>query len=243
MTTTMLSQPTKIVLTGGTSGIGAELCGKLLAAGHQVVVLARRAAELDDAAGLYPLICDLSDPDDVRRAIAKIAAEHADARMLINNAALQYDRALTDPQFQPERMEEEVTINLLAPALLTHGLLATLRAGGAIVNINSGLAIFPKQRTALYCATKAALHSFTTSLRYQLEQSGMSVHEVFLPLVDTAMTQGRGTGKISAGEAADQILAGLSAGRADIWVGKARLIPILRRLAPGLGRNALRGPQ
>lgn len=241
----LLSQPSKVVLTGGTSGIGLELCRQLLDAGHQVVVLARGAANAAATSGLHPVPCDLSDPDAVRRCIERVAADHPDASILINNAALQYDRALTDAAFEPERMEDEVAINLLAPALLVHGMLPTLRAHdrGAIVNVNSGLAIFPKQATALYCATKAGLHSFSQSLRYQLENSAISVHEVFLPLVDTPMTKGRGSGKISSQAAAETILAGVARGDRRIWVGKARLVPVLARLAPALGRQALRGPQ
>lgn len=245
MASRLLLQPTKVILTGGTAGIGHELSGKLLAAGHQVVVLARSVADMSPAPGLHGITCDLSDPDQVRTSAAQVAAEHPDASILINNAALQYDRPLTDPRFEPDRMEDEVVINLLAPALLIHGLLTTLgaHARSAIVNINSGLAIFPKQATALYCATKAGLHSFSQSLRYQLEQSETGVHEVFLPIVDTGMTHGRGSGKISAEAAAAQILAGLQRGDEHIWVGKARLVPVLNRLAPVLGRKALRGPQ
>ena len=240
-----LSQRSKVVLTGGSSAVGLAMCQLLLAAGHEVVVLARGAANMASAQGLHLIPCDLSDPDAVRTCIATVAESHPDASVLINNAALQYDRSLTDPEFEPERMEDEVAINLLAPALLVHGLLPTLRShdGAAIININSGLAIYPKQATALYCATKAGLHSFSQSLRYQLEHIAISVHEVFLPLVDTPMTLGRGSGKISAQYAADAILAGLARGNLNIWVGKARLIPVLNRLAPALGRKALRGPR
>lgn len=242
----VLSDPTKIVLTGGTDGIGRVLRDRLLADGHEVVVIARRAAAMEPAPRLYGISCDLSDPHDVRETSAEIVRDHSDVCVLINNAALQYDRALSDPELDPDRIEDEVAINLLAPALLIHGLLRNLRAQerpAAIVNVNSGLAIFPKRRTALYCATKAGLHSLSQSLRYQLEGTKVTVLEVFLPLVDTGMTAGRGSGKISAEAAADAILAGIAAGRRHIWIGKARLVPVFARLAPGLGRAALRGPR
>ncbi len=239
-----LSQPHKVVLTGGTAGIGAVMRDRLLDAGHEVVAIGRTAAAMLVADRLNPLACDLSDPDSVRATVAQIAATHADVSLVINNAALQYDRPLTDPGFDADRMEDEVAINLLAPALIVHGLLETMRAHGrpaAIVNVNSGLAICPKQRTALYCATKAGLHSFSQSLRYQLAATPIKVIDAFLPLVDTGMTQGRGSGKISAEQAADAILAGVAKAQPQIWIGKAKLVPTLARLAPALGRRALRG--
>jgi uncharacterized oxidoreductase len=242
----LLSQPAKVVLTGGTDGIGLVMRDRLLSAGHEVIVLARRAAAAAPQPGLHPLPCDLTDPAAVRAAAVEIRRAHPDVRVLINNAALQYDRPLRDQDLDPDRLEEEVAINLLAPALLINGLLPALFAQGgpaAIVNVNSGLAIFPKQRTSLYCATKAGLHSLSLSLRAQLRGTNVAVLEAFLPLVDTAMTAGRGKGKISAEAAADAILAGVAAGRAQIWVGNAKLVPVLARLAPALGRTVLRGPQ
>lgn len=239
-----LSQPSKVILTGGTSGIGAEMLDLLLAAGHEVIVLARRASQLEPRNGLEAIDIDLSDSASVKAVVAKIAARHGNVAVLINNAALQYPVALTDPEFDPLAMQAEVAINLVAPALLIHQLLAGMLrrgAGAAVVNISSGLAFFPKRQTALYCATKAALHSFSQSLRYQLEGSGISVIEVILPLVDTPMTEGRGRGKLSSSDAADQIIAGVKRGQSEIYVGKAKLIPLLLRVAPWVLRKALKG--
>lgn len=241
----ILARPCTIVLTGGTDGIGKILGERLLAQGHRLVVVARRAASLASAPRLHGIACDLSDPAAVRAVTAQIIHDHPETRILINNAAYQYGRALTDPALDPDQIEDEIAINLLAPALLIQGLLAVLSRGGApaaIVNINSGLALFPKRQTALYCATKAGLHSLSQSLRDQLRGSPVAVLEAFLPLVDTAMTAGRGRAKLPPAVAADAILAGIAAGRPQIWVGKARLLPLLARLAPELGRALLRGP-
>lgn len=240
----LLSEPSKIVLTGGTEGIGRVLRDRLLALGHQVVVVARRAGEMEDAPGLHGMTCDLSDAASVRAIARYLAREHADLDLLINNAAIQYPHALTDPALDLDRIEDEMAVNLLAPAILAHALVPVLRAGGrpaGLVNVNSGLAVFPKRQTALYCATKAGLHSLSESLRYQLAGTNVAVIEAFLPLVDTGMTAGRGSGKMSAAAAADAILAGILAGKRHIWIGKAKLVPILARIAPSLGRAALRG--
>ncbi len=86
----------------------------------------------------------------------------------------------------------------------------------------------------MYSATKAGLHLFTQALRVQLRGSSVRVVEAVVPLVDTPMTQGRGTGKMSAAQAARHIIAGIRSGQPDIWVGKARALPVLQRWAPGL---------
>ena len=93
----------------------------------------------------------------------------------------------------------------------------------------------------MYCATKAALHSASQSLRYQLEKTQVRVAEVLLPLVDTAMTKGRGSGKITAEAAARDIITGMGTKRDEIYIGKARLLPPILRLAPGIVKKMLKG--
>lgn len=240
--TTPLSRPSIIVLTGATSGIGGHLMRHLLADGHRVLAVSRRASALDPHPALERIDCDLADVPAVRALAADLAARRID--LLINNAALQYGLPLTAPGFDPDAMIAEATINLVAPALLVHGLIGALEAAGpgsAIVNLSSGLAYCPKRDTALYCATKAGLHSLSQSLRYQLEPRGIRVMEVILPLVATPMTEGRGSGTMDADAAARAILAGIARGRAEIHVGKARLLPLLMRLAPSVAQRMLRG--
>lgn len=239
-----LASPRVVVLTGGTSGIGAALCQRLLSADHQVTVVARRASTLSPQTGLRTLDCDLSDPAAVQQAVDEIARLPG-VDLLINNAAVQYDRALIDPALDVDQLRQEVAVNLLAPALLIHGLAPAMMATGRpgmIVNVNSGLAIYPKARTALYCATKAGLHSLSQSLAYQLEGSHVRVVDAYLPLVDTPMTAGRGSGKITAQQAAAAILTGIDRGRRRIWIGKAAALPWISRLSPGVARAVLRGP-
>lgn len=235
----LLDRPAKALVTGGTSGVGAALTSQLLAGGHQVVVLARRAGDMTPQPGLHALPCDLSDVRAVQQAAAAIASGHPDLRLLIHNAAVQHAMPLSDSS--PAHLIEEATVNLLAPAVLTQALAPLLGEDGAVVNITSGLAFFPKERAGLYAATKAGLHSFTQSLRYQMEGQGVAVIEVVLPLVDTPMTAGRGRGKISADAAATAILSGLARDKPVIRVGAARALPVIAALAPWLGRRMLRG--
>ncbi len=92
-----------------------------------------------------------------------------------------------------------------------------------IVNINSGLALVPKTSSAVYCATKAALNILSQSLAHQFEDTSIDVKQVFLPLVDTAMTTGRGKAKLSAEQAAADIICGLHSTGPNIDIGKMKL--------------------
>lgn len=237
-----LPEGAKVLVTGGTSGIGAELVAMLRARGHRVIVLARRADAMAAAPDLFPVVADLADPVSIPAVMARVMADHPDLSVVINNAGLQLARPLTDPALTEAEIMGELAVNLTAPALIARAVLPAMmaRRAGVIVNVSSGLAVFPKERTALYCAAKAGLSSLTTSLRWQVEGQGVRVVEVVLPLVDTPMTAGRGRGKISAAQAAEAILQGLDQGRDSIRIGKARLLPIVARLAPSLGFKIMR---
>lgn len=238
-----LARPTTILLTGATSGIGAALADRLLDRGHTVLALSRSAAQLPARAGLHPVTADLTDLAAIPALAARLLEQHPDLSVLVNNAAVQHDRPLTDPASRPAHLVEEAALNLAAPALLVQALLAHLmrKPAAAVVNLSSGLAIFPKERGGLYSATKAGLSSFTTSLRWQAEGSPLLVTEAVLPLVDTPMTAGRGRGKIAPDAAAQAILSGIDARRSVVRVGAARVLPVLQALAPWLGRRILRG--
>jgi len=238
-----LERPTKVLLTGGTSGIGAALLRDLLAMGHHVVVLARTASQLAATPGLYPHDVDLSNAETLPTLTGRIAAQHPDITVLINNAAVQNAHPLLNAATTPDTLQCEVIVNLLAPALLARAFAPAMIANGAgaIVNISSGLAFFPKQNAGLYAASKAGLHSFTQSLRYQMEGTGVAVIEAVLPLVDTPMTAGRGKAKISADAAAAAILQGLSRSSPVIRVRAAGALPLIQSLVPWLGRRMMRG--
>ncbi|TAG12545.1 MAG: SDR family NAD(P)-dependent oxidoreductase [Rhodobacterales bacterium] len=238
-----LARPTTVLLTGATSGIGAALLPRLLDRGNTVIALARRATHLPARAGLVPVAADLTDLAGLPALAARIAGDHPGLSVLINAAGVQHAIPLTDPASTPAHFVEETALNLTAPAVLVQALLPTLirQPDGAIVNLSSGLATFPKAAGGLYSATKAGLSSFTTSLRWQLEATPLLVAEVILPLVDTPMTAGRGRGKISAEAAAVAILSGIDARRTMIRVGAARALPLISAFAPWLGRRILRG--
>ncbi|HEY9094855.1 MAG TPA: SDR family NAD(P)-dependent oxidoreductase [Hydrogenophaga sp.] len=230
----------KTLVTGATSGIGLALTQLLAEAGVPVVALGRNAGALAPLQAQYPTIsfvrCDLSDLAALPALAAELLGAHPDLGCLINNAGMQHNLCFEEGAARLASIQEEVDVNLTSPMVLTGALLGHLRSQPAawVVNITSGLAYAPKRSAAVYSATKAGLHLFTQALRLQMQGASVRVVEAVMPLVDTPMTHGRGHNKMPAGLAAGQVLQGLVAGRDVIWVGKARGIPVLQRLAPGV---------
>ena len=109
-----------------------------------------------------------------------------------------------------------------------------------ILNINSGLGFVPKTSSAVYCATKAALDIFSQSLSYQLEQTNVRVQQAFLELVDTPMTAGRGTNKMSPKLAAQKIIYGIENDISINNIGKVKLLRVLLRLVPSIAKRIMK---
>ncbi|MFE3329488.1 SDR family NAD(P)-dependent oxidoreductase [Streptomyces sp. NPDC059176] len=234
------------VITGGTAGVGLALARRLAHQGEQVVVCGRdrtRVAAVDAVPGIEALRCDLTVESDIASLAAELRARGG-IRLLVNNAAVQfgYRVAEHDRDDMLRDMDTEIGTNLTGPVKLTALVLPLMLPGSAIVNITSALALTPKRSAPLYCATKAALRSYTTALRYQLadDERGIRVTEAMLPLVDTAMTADRGSGKISPEQAARELLDGLDRNRPVVHVGKIRALVALHRLSPALAARLLR---
>ncbi|MDO4231027.1 MAG: SDR family NAD(P)-dependent oxidoreductase [Lautropia sp.] len=228
------------LITGGATGIGFALARQFHQAGNKVIIIGRRSDALDEAARQLPGIqteqADITKAEDRER----LVRQHADIDILVNNAGIQINRLLRD--LSEAEITTELDINLHAPVLFTHAFLPRLleRPEAAIVNVSSGLALVPKQSAAIYCATKAALHSFSKTLRWQLEDTPVRVFELMPPLVDTAMTAGRGTGKISADALATEFWHAFLQDRFEIRAGKTRLLSIINRLAPSVAERIMR---
>lgn len=236
-----------ILVTGGTSGIGLELVQQLWERGNELAVLGRAQHKLDDLekrfAGVKTYRCDLSNRQQVEAAMDEIAAAHPNLSVLINNAAVQLEPTFISEDFDYDGIGYEITTNLTAPlwiiSLLLGGTLLS-QSEALVVNVSSGLALAPKKASAVYCATKAALHSVSRSLRYQLEGTPVRVCEAIMPLVDTPMTEGRGRGKMSAQLAVECLISGAERGRDEVYIGITRALPLLMRLAPGLVGNMMK---
>ncbi|MGJ8528211.1 SDR family oxidoreductase [Maritalea sp.] len=240
------------IITGGTRGIGLQTAKLLVENGYEVIAIGRSfeaffkepAAWKSQVTGIE---CDLSDQAAIQALIQEIKTKHNAIDLLINNAASQTEMDFFDfskTENHTDISVREIALNLSAPITLTLGLLEELQRApaGAVVNISSGLALAPKTASPTYCATKAALSSFSKGLRYQCiaNKSPVNIVEVILPMVETDMTKGRGSGKISPEQAAAEIFKGIEQGKPEIWVAKAKLLRIINRIAPELSARILR---
>jgi uncharacterized oxidoreductase len=185
-----------ILITGGGSGIGRGLAEVLQAQGNQVIIAGRRKAALETTAAANPgmkfLTLDIEDAAAIRAFAAKVAAEFPALNVLINNAGIMRTENVLEQQEDLSDVEAIVTTNLLGPIRLTAALLPHLRkqAHSTIINVSSGLAFVPLALTPTYSATKAALHSYTCSLRYQLKDTTTEVLEIIPPYVQTDLLGG-----------------------------------------------------
>ena len=221
-----------VVITGASRGIGRALARRFEEAGHPVLAVARTPAGGEGA-----VAADLARRDGVAAVVAAVRARGMPVEVLINNAGMQAALDLTAPEAEreAETVAAEIALNLAAPILLARALLPLMRQPGAtIVNVTSLVSRHPKPSAPVYSAGKAGLASFTASLRRQLAPQGIRVMEAVPPLVDTAMTEGRGRGKIPPEAMAEAIFEGVAKGRPLVAPGLARRVLLLDRLLPGL---------
>ncbi|QMV18476.1 SDR family NAD(P)-dependent oxidoreductase [Granulicella sp. 5B5] len=187
-----------ILITGGGSGIGRGLAEALHALGNHVIIAGRRKSILEEVMaanpGMKSLALDIEDRTAIRALAGRIASEHPQLNVLINNAGIMRAEDLKDQQDDLANAESMVTTNLMGPIRLTAALLPLLRkhASSTIINVSSGLAFVPLAFTPTYCATKAAIHSYTQSLRYQLKDTTTEVIEIIPPYVQTDLLPGDG---------------------------------------------------
>ena len=234
-----------IVITGGTSGIGKDIV-RLLREKSQVIVIGRSQEKLNELKAEYNNIAiyksNLFDLQDVITVADLIVKYHDEIDILINNAAVQFTPKFIDVDFCLESLKNEVTVNFTSICYLIYCLLPSLKkeSKSLILNVNSGLALAPKTASAVYCATKSGLDSLSRSLSYQLEGSNIKVLQCFLPLVDTGMTKGRGSGKITSQNAAKEIILGLVKENSRNNIGKVKILSVLMRVFPSLGRRIMK---
>jgi uncharacterized oxidoreductase len=209
-----------ILLTGGSSGIGLALAERLLLAGNQVIVTGRRVAMLDEAKRKVPgLVCEVSDSGnaaDRERLVADLTKRFPALNVLINNAGIQRHVSVQEPE-PWEQTREEIAINLEGPIHMVSLLLPHLlrQSSPAILNVSSGLAFAPLARVPVYSATKAALHSYTLSLRHQLRDTNVEVIEIIPPAVRSNLGGAHDFG-VPTDEYADSVMAQLMEGRREI---------------------------
>ena len=230
-----------ILITGGSAGIGLAFACKFLELGNEVIVTGRRQAVLDEVKVKYPrlhtLQSDVSDPAQIAALAARVKSEFPKLDVLMNNAGIMLGKNLRVPAADLVALTEEININVSGVICMTSAFIDILIANkGTLINVSSALAFVPLPAMPIYSATKAAIHSYTQSLRFQLEETGVEVIELMPPAVKTDLTgdlfEGSGITLIPTGELLKQAFAALRAGALEIRPGQARQLSLMRRLAP-----------
>ena len=235
----------KILITGATAGIGKALTEKFLELDNEIIAVGRNEKKLENFAELdnriIPFKCDISRQEELDKLILFIEQEHKNLNILINNAGIQYNYYFANELQLLHKVEHEINVNFLAPLKLITLLLPTIQTNdnSAIVNVSSGLAIVPKSQAPVYCGTKAGIHIFSKSLRYQLEK--VKVFEIIPPLVDTSMTKGRGKGKISPQRLTNEFVKAFKKNQYEVNIGKVKLLRIINRISPRIADRIMRG--
>jgi len=220
-----------ILITGGATGIGYAMAEAFLNAGNEVIICGRREEKLVEARkklpGVNMIRCDVSDDRDRKALLANIRKSFKGLNVLVNNAGIQRDIDFTRGDGELVDGESEIRINLEAPIFLSALFIPFLAEhdNACIINVSSGLGFVPMARMPVYSATKAAIHSFSLSLRHQLAKSGIQVIEVVPPAVDTELNpEGRKNRNmqsfgVPAGEFVASVMKDLRDGRQEIGFG------------------------
>jgi uncharacterized oxidoreductase len=239
----MKLQKRTALITGGTSGIGLELAKQLLERGNTVIVTGRDQDKLDAARrtlpGVHAVKSDVSDPGAIALLYEGVLTQFPALDTLFNNAGimrnlnLNRDRDLKD-------VTREIEINLSGPVRMVQQFLPHLktRTDALIVNVSSGLAFIPFPASPVYCATKAAIHSYTQSLRVQLDGTGITVIELAPPAVETPLLRGEFAEEMKGQKGMDvkvlaaRAIAGIESGMLEIRPGLSNVLKAMSRIAP-----------
>ena len=182
-----------ILITGGSAGIGLAFAAKFLELGNEVIVTGRRQSVLEAVKARYPglhtIQSDVADPAQIAALAARMKADFPKLDVLMNNAGIGVAKNLSSPVADLAGLMTEMEVNVGGVIRMTSALIDTLTANrGTVINVSSLLAFAPVAAMPIYSASKAAVHSYTQSLRFQLEDSGVEVIELMPPAVRTDMT-------------------------------------------------------
>ena len=182
-----------VLITGGATGIGYAMAESFLETGNEVIICGRREKILLEARKKHPdlhvKVCDVAEEKDRKALVKWVTAGFSNLNILVNNAGVQRDIDFTKGISEFLAGENEITINLEAPIILSGMFIPYLtgKKEAAIINVSSGLGFIPAARMPVYSATKAGMHAFSMALRHQLSKTGIRVFEAVPPAVDTEL--------------------------------------------------------
>lgn len=230
-----------ILLTGGTDGIGREMALQLKAKGATVILTGRNPNRIAamQTLGFEVIAADLSAEAGIDCVVEAVAGTPLD--ILINNAGMGSSHDFRQGRPDLDVDDNSIYLNLNAPIHLITRLMDTLKARpeAMIVNVTSGLAIAPRAGGPVYCATKAALRSYSQALRVQLKDTPVHVLEALPPVVETKMTAGRTNKKMPAAECARQFVAAMERNADEANVGVVKLLQVVNSISPALARRIM----
>jgi uncharacterized oxidoreductase len=180
-----------ILITGGASGIGLAFAERFLKKGNEVIIVGRREEKLQEAKAKFPQlhtrVCDVANKEDRKELYEWVTSKYPQVNILVNNAGIQQRVNLLNVDQDWDYYQHEIAINVEGPMHLSMLFIPHFKKqkDTAIINVSSGLALMPGVWVPIYSATKAAINSFTVSLRHQLAQTSIEVIEIFPPAVNT----------------------------------------------------------
>jgi uncharacterized oxidoreductase len=220
-----------VLVTGGGSGIGLEIARQLIAKNNKVIITGRNAERLQAAAAqlgnVTTITADVTNANDVKRLVATIKADFGGLDVLINNAGSAHLYKLDANENAAQKGIEEFNTNFFSILNLNEQLLPTLTASAeaAIVNVSSILAFVPRHTLPTYSASKAALHSYTQSLRFTLANTNIKVFELMPPLVNTDFSKDiGGENGISPSQVAKDLINAFENDQYEIHVGNTAYV-------------------
>jgi len=233
----------RVLITGGTSGIGLALADAFRAAGARVAVCARSDDALSKFSSTRPdalaIKADITDAGAQGRMLHQVGDAFGGLDILVNNAGRLVERDFVSAAHGPAEFVEEFALNFVAPIQLTAAALALYGPLAAIIFVTSGFALVSPKRAPTYGAAKAGLHGFAEGLRRQFEGSGTHVLEVLPPTVDTPATTHSAVRKVSPDAVAAATLRALRRKKPLALIGATRALPMMLRIAPSVtGRIA-----
>lgn len=235
-----------ILITGGATGIGFALAEQFSAANNNVIICGRREEALQSAKLKLPelqiRVADLNRADERQNLAEWATSNFPKLNILINNAGIEREFRVKDPNLADDFMDEnEIETNVTAPIHLTFLLLPHLlqQKEAAVVNVSSGIGFVPIAIMPVYCATKAALQSFSKSLRYQLRETSVKVFDVAPPLVETELHKKVGAKSsqpkgILPEQVAKKTLQAIRKDNYEIAIGLAGVLRTAAKIAPNL---------
>jgi len=235
-----------ILITGGSSGIGFEMAKEFLKRKNKVIITGRNEQSLQKAKekldGVVTFKSDVSNPNDVKDLYKQIEKDFPDLNIVINNAGIMWTINLQDHKLSAQDLTKELDINVKGTIWMNDAFIPLLKEkkNAAVVTVSSGLAFIPLPISPVYCSSKAALHSYTLSLREQLRNTNVKVFELAPPATETELLADfskedmKGISTMTVQAMVGDFLKGFSKDKYEICPGQSNQLRFMSRFFPSL---------